>query len=148
MGVLTRIWVKRFKGGPVDRVGSVRMTSESGVEGNADCSRKRQVTIVSTESWRDAELELGKTVEPSTRRANLLVEGVDLVESRGKTLQVGKVAIRIWGETRPCRQMEEACAGLQEALGTAWRAGAHGEIVTGGEISEGDRVDLVEASAG
>ena len=38
----------------------------------------------------------------------MLVSGVDLVESRGRTLQVGEVAIRINGETRPCRLMEES----------------------------------------
>lgn len=142
MGVLKKIWLKRFKGGPMDRVGSARLTPDAGIEGNAECSRKRHVTAISAEGWRDAERQLGKPVEPTARRANLLLEGIDLVESLGKTLEVGEVKILIWGETRPCRRMEEACAGLQAALDPAWRAGAHGEIIAGGEIREGDAVVL------
>ena len=138
MGVVERIWRKRAKRGPMDRLEAVRMDPRSGIEGNADCYRKRQVTILSLESWRDVERELGREVDPATRRTNLLVSGIDLVDSRGKTLQVGDVHIRIWGETRPCRQMEEACDGLQAALDPEWRAGAHGEVVVGGEVRVGD----------
>jgi len=143
MGVVKRIWVKRFKGGPMDGVESVRMDPDSGIDGNADCSRRRQVTVLSAESWSDAERELGRSVEPSARRANLLLEGVDLVESRGKTLQIGDVSIVIWGETRPCHQMEEAISGLQKALDPDWRAGAHGEILSPGEVAEGDTAQLI-----
>ena len=143
MGEIKKIWVKRFKGGPMDRVDSVRMDQETGVDGNADTSRKRQVTVVSVDGWAAAAAEVGDDVDPIVRRANVLVQGVDLVESRGKTLRLGDVEILLWGETRPCRQMEEACEGLLAALDPEWRGGAHGEIVRGGEVRQGDSASLL-----
>lgn len=142
MGELKTIWIKRFKGGPMDEAVSVTAIEGTGLEGNADQHPRRQVTVISEESWRDAEREVAGAADPVLRRANLLVTGVDLAESRGKVLRVGPVRVRIQGETRPCRQMEESCAGLQAALSPDWRAGAHGDVVEGGEIRVGDPVEL------
>jgi MOSC domain-containing protein YiiM len=142
MGELKTIWIKRFKGGPMDETVSVSAVEGKGLEGNADQHPRRQVTVISAESWSDAEREVDGVADPVLRRANLLVSGVDLAESRGKILRVGPVRVRIHGETRPCRRMEESCAGLQAALSSDWRAGAYGDVVEGGEIRLGDTVEL------
>ena len=139
-GRLETIWIKRSKRGVMDPVGRARAQAGSGLEGNADQGGKRQVTIISAESWADATAEVEGEPAPMLRRANLLISGVDLVESRRKTLQVGEITIRIRGETRPCRRMEEGHPGLQAALDPEWRAGAYGEVLIGGEIQLGDEV--------
>jgi MOSC domain-containing protein YiiM len=51
--------------------------------------------------------------------------------------------VRIYNETRPCEQMEEAQRGLRAALATRWRAGVYGEIVEGGVIRVGDVAELM-----
>ena len=71
MGAVKRIWVKRARGGAMDRVPAVRMSPEEGVEGNVGTSTKRQVTLVSIESWRDAERDLETSLDPMARRANV-----------------------------------------------------------------------------
>ncbi|MCP4200795.1 MAG: MOSC domain-containing protein [bacterium] len=145
-GRLETIWIKRAKRGPMDPVPSARAHTGRGLESNADQGGKRQVTLVSVESWADAVAAVEGKPDPILRRANLLVRGVDLVESRGKTLGVGDVKIRIHGETRPCRRMEESHPGLQNALDPEWRAGAYGEVLTDGEINLGDEVRWVDFS--
>jgi MOSC domain-containing protein YiiM len=144
VGELKAIWIKRARGGLMDDAPSAQLVAGAGIVSNANQGSRRQVTVISSESWADVERDLGLQVDPRTRRANLLVSGVDLADSRGKELRVGPVSIRIYGETRPCRQMEESCAGLQAALGTEWRGGAYGEVLQDGEIAVGDRVDLGE----
>ncbi len=62
-------------------------------------------------------------------------------------LRIGACRILVRGETRPCRRMEEACAGLQAALETEWRAGVYGEVLSGGEIAAGDPVAWEAAEA-
>ena len=104
------------------------------------------MTLISRESWSDAERELGHEADPSLRRANFLLSGVDLVDSRGKVLRIGDVVVHIHGETVPCRLMEESCPGLQAALAPEWRGGAYGEVVEGGEVREGDRAEWIETT--
>jgi MOSC domain-containing protein YiiM len=72
------------------------------------------------------------------RRANILLSGVDLRASLGKVLRIGGSRIRILGETRPCERMDQACAGLRDALSVPWGGGAFGEVLDEGEIAVGD----------
>ena len=76
------------------------------------------------------------------RRANLLVSDVDFTDARGKILHIGTVRIRIYGETRPCEQMEAVAPGLQRAMSVPWGGGAFGEVLDDGEIAVGDSVEL------
>jgi MOSC domain-containing protein YiiM len=137
-GTVEAIWIKRAKLGPMDRHERVRALAGRGLAGNADQGGKRQVTILSAESWADAEAELGAAVDPRARRANLFLRGVDLEESRGRVLRIGPCRIALRGETRPCRRMDEAHRGLKAALEPRWRAGAYGEVLDDGEIAVGD----------
>ena len=75
------------------------------------------------------------------------MEGVDLEHSRGRILAIGGARIRIFGETRPCHQMDEACPGLQAALSPPWGGGAFGEIVSGGEVQVGSPVAWLDDAA-
>jgi MOSC domain-containing protein YiiM len=144
-GRLQAIWIKRAHRGPMDLRERARMTAGRGLEGNADQGGKRQVTLLSADAWQRVDAELGAEVDPRARRANLFVRGVDLAESRGRTLEVGGCRITIGGETRPCRRMDEAWPGLRAALQPEWRAGAYGEVVEGGEVAVGDAVRWVDA---
>ena len=115
------------------------MVAGRGIAGNANQGGIRQVTILSREMW-DQTARDG--LDPVERRANLLVSGVDLANSRGKTLRIGAVRLLLRGETRPCEQMEDAQPGLQDAMSSPWAGGAFGEVLDDGEISVGDAVTL------
>lgn len=141
-GEIVALWLKRARGGPMDSVPQADLVAGRGIRGNANQGGWRQVTIIDEAAWRDAETELGLAVDPSARRANVLVRGVDLRNSRGKMLRLGDAVIRLAGETRPCEQMDDAQAGLRKALDPEWRAGAFGQIVEGGTVRVGDRAEL------
>lgn len=144
------IWLKRFKGGPMDAVAAATAVAGRGLAGNANQGGKRQVTIIDETRWREAEAELGVSIDPAARRANVMLRGIELEQTRGRLLRVGGCVIRIYNETRPCEQMDESCPGLREALGPGWRGGAYGEVVQGGVLNVGDSaawVDEVTAEA-
>lgn len=141
MARLASIWIKRAHRGPMDPADRATLVGGAGIQGNADYGSRRHVTLLSAERWREAESELGASVPPAARRANLLVEGADFKESRGRRLRIGSCRLLVKGETRPCHRMDEAWPGLQRALGPDWRAGAWAEIEVGGEIAVGDAVE-------
>jgi MOSC domain-containing protein YiiM len=141
MATLERIWLKRAKGGPMDPVEIAQLEVERGIRGNANRGGKRQVTIISRQRWAELMDALGADLPPSARRANLMVSGLDLVDSRGRVLRVGDTRLKINGETRPCEQMEDAHAGLQQLMRDRWGGGAFAEVLDGGEIHVGDTVE-------
>jgi MOSC domain-containing protein YiiM len=142
MSRLEQIWIKRMRGGPMDPADRATTKAGRGIVGNANQGGKRQVTIVSNKHWADVTAPLGRTPDPRLRRANLLVSDVDFSGARGKILKIGPVRVRIYGETRPCEQMEAVAPGLQEAMKAPWGGGAFGEILDDGEIAVGDPVEL------
>jgi MOSC domain-containing protein YiiM len=140
MPSLERIWIKRAHRGPMDPASTATLVAGRGVLGSADQGGQRQVTLITAERWAQVRATLGIRVEPSARRANLLVSGIDLEQSTGRTLLVGACRLLIGGETTPCNRMDEACAGLQRALEPHWGGGAYAEVVDGGGIAVGDDV--------
>jgi MOSC domain-containing protein YiiM len=140
-GRLEAIWVKRARRGPMDPVESATAVADAGLVGCADQGGRRQVTVIERESFDRIRQDL-PDARPFMRRANLMVSGIRLEETRGKVLSVGGVRIHLQGETRPCERMDEQCPGLTDALRVAWRGGAYGVILDGGEIRVGDTVAL------
>jgi MOSC domain-containing protein YiiM len=139
-GTLEAIWIKRAHRGPMDPVRDARLVEGRGVDNSVDRSRRRQVTILSREAWNDCMAELDAELDPSTRRANLLVAGVDLEGTRNRVLRIGDARLLIGGEVTPCERMEEAYPGLQAAMRRHWRGGAFAQVLSGGEIHVGDPV--------
>ena len=148
MADLLAIWLKRAARGPMDGRRAATAVAGSGLVGNADQGGRRQVSMLSAEAWARAEAELGRAVDPAARRANLMVRGVDLRDSRGRVLQDGPCRILVRGELRPCRRMDDAVPGLLAALDPEWRAGIYGEVLSGGDISVGDPVAWEAPSSG
>ena len=148
MGRLVGIWIKRVHRGPMDQADAAELVAGRGLRGDATQGGRRQVTIMSLDRWRALTAHLPGPPAPAVRRANLLVEGVDIAFSRERVLRIGDARVRIFGETRPCHQMDEACAGLQDALSPPWGGGAFGEVLEGGAIAVGSPVAWESAPAG
>mgnify|MGYP001261616413 FL=1 len=108
---------------------------------------KRQVTVLSLESWRQACEAAGADLPWTTRRANLLVEGL-LFDKKmvGQILSIGDVQLQITKETVPCFRMDEAHDGLQEALASHWRGGVCCRVLKGGHVQVGDTVHISGAA--
>jgi len=138
--ILQAIWIKSARGGPMVAVDAAELVADRGIVGNANQCGKRQVTVIEEEVWNDLMQRMDATLPPSARRANLMVRGVRLEETRGRILQIGSCRIEIFGETDPCHQMDEALPGLKNAMIPHWAGGVFGKVVNDGKITVGDNV--------
>ena len=138
-GTLLAIASKPAPREPMITLSEAEISTQAGLEGDARGTvRRRQVTIVAREAWERACDDLGADVPWTARRANLLVEGLDFEESRGKVLRIGPVRLEITGETVPCARMDEAHQGLRQALQPHWRGGVTARVLSTGSVRPGD----------
>ena len=139
---------------PMEELDAVLVTTAAGLEGDYRGAKfpNRRVTVLSREGWEAALADLaartGAAPPPlpwTTRRANLLVEGVALPKAPGGIVRIGPVVLEITYPTQPCARMEEAHAGLLKALHPDWRGGITTRVKEGGRLKIGDDVEVLHA---
>lgn len=140
MARLEAIWIKRARRGRMDAVDRAELVAGHGIVGNANQGGRRQVTIVEREVWEQRTAAVGVQLDPALRRANLLISGLPLLQSRGQTLRIGACILEIAGETKPCERMEKAAPGLRQSMYEQWGGGAFAMVIKGGTIEVGDDV--------
>ncbi len=146
-GRLEAIWVKRAHRGAMDGRLTAEVLEGKGLVGSADNSRTRQITLIEREIWERLTRQLGVQAPPANRRANLLLSGISLAHSRGRTLRIGSAVLQIAGETKPCERMDEVAPGLRELMHPDWNGGAFAQVVQGGSIAVGDSVEWIAQPA-
>lgn len=145
MGILLSIANKKQSRGEMIIYEKAFLSSKTGIENDfRGKTENRKVTIVSKEAWDKVCKDLGKKISWTARRANLLIEGIELQNSTGKKLRIGnEVELEIMGETKPCERMNEECDGLLNAMKQEWRGGVICKVLKEGNISIGNEVKVV-----
>lgn len=148
MGQLTGIARRDAKRAPMQTLDLADISPETGVAGDfRGRPGRRQVTVMSTRAWQAACKDLGSEVPWTTRRANLLVAGMDLPQEPGGILQIGDVRLQVTMEVDPCARMDEQVMGLKAALTPAWRGGVACRVLAGGTVKLGDEVHFEPGAA-
>jgi MOSC domain-containing protein YiiM len=139
---------------PMQLADSIDISVATGVAGDHKGAKfkRRAVTILAREDWEAALADLDppfdgavEVLDWTTRRANLLVEGVRLPRAIGAKLRIGPALLEVTYPTTPCARMEEARTGLCKALYPQWRGGVTCQVLEGGHVALGDSVEIVHA---
>ncbi len=99
MGVLAGIARHGRPKGPMETVDHVDVTLEGGLHGDfrgvikPGGRGRRQVTLLELADWDAAMAEVGHSLPWFERRANLLVEGLDLPQTPGTRLRIGETVV-------------------------------------------------------
>jgi MOSC domain-containing protein YiiM len=143
MGTLLAIARAAKKRQPLVEADSVTVGIDEGIQGDVrGRTPGRQVTILFREGWDRACEELGVKLPWTTRRANLLIEGLP-VPREGARLRIGDCILEVTQETRPCQVMEAAHSGLKRSLTPDWRGGVCCKVVSGGVIRTKDPINAI-----
>lgn len=133
--------------GPIEVLDSAELIEGQGVAGDfrgthkAGSDGRRGIVLLEALDWAKATAECGAEVPWWERRANLLVEGLDLPQQPGARLCMGgEVLVEITQECAPCERMEALHPGLRRALTPDWRAGARARVLRGGKVCVGDEI--------
>ncbi|MEL7049780.1 MAG: MOSC domain-containing protein [Pseudomonadota bacterium] len=159
-GVLKGIARRSARKVPMETCSFGEITLDAGLIGDHKGLKfkKRAVTVLAIEDWHtalnavvppavegDAALASADGAVPlldwTTRRANLLVEGVELPKAAGGRLRIGSgVELEVTYPCQPCRRMDQALPGLLKALHPDWRGGLAMKVLSSGRIDLGDPV--------
>ena len=140
---LLGIAVKAQRKGPMSLHQEAMLHPLHGLVGDARGKPgRRQLTLMNLQDWQTACAELGVVLPWQTRRANLLVDQLPLYQSTGQRILLGEALLEITGETDPCERMEQAQAGLFQALKPAWRGGVTCRVLKAGVIRVGMSVQI------
>ncbi len=143
MGRLLGIAIKEVSRAPMKVLEEATVNLTSGIDNDfRGKPGNRQVTVLSSELWNEACTQLGVNLHWTIRRANLLIEGISIIDTIGYYLHVGDVILEITGETIPCKHMDDAFQGLKNTLTPSWRAGASCKIIKEGTIRLGTQVTI------
>ena len=141
-GKLGAISVSEKKGTQKSNVSSARLVEGHGIEGDAHAGPwHRQVSLLAQESI-DKVIDTGLDVGPGDFAENLTTSGIDLLALKiGDRLRIGEAELEI---TQIGKECHEGCSIFELAGDCVMpREGLFARVLSGSEISVGDRVDRI-----
>jgi MOSC domain-containing protein YiiM len=145
MAKLTAIGYRKIKSGLMFEVHKVKVTKAEGVTlGLPRRPSSRQITVLCEEQWQQACRALNIVLPWTTRRANLLICGLQFnAQHIGKVIHIGQLQLLITGETEPCFKMDLVHPGLYDALNN-FKAGVTCKVLNDADIQIGDTIHITE----
>jgi MOSC domain-containing protein YiiM len=149
-GIVMSLHVAPTGAAPIKSVREVRAVSSQGLEGDRyfhklgtysnDPGSGRDVTLIEMEAIEALQRDYQITLEPGMARRNIVARGVYLNHLVGREFKIGDVVLRGMRLCEPCAHMEKLT--VKGAMrGLIHRGGLRAEIVKGGAIRVGDKID-------
>ena len=149
-GMLISIHIAPAARAPMQSVADVRALPGIGLQGDRYSngigtfskpgSPDREVTLIEIEALEALARDYGLELKPEESRRNLVTRGVALNHLVGREFKVGEVTLRGLRLCEPCDHLE-SLAEKKVRRGLLHRGGLRSQILTGGTIRAGDRIE-------
>ncbi len=138
------VWIglRPSRGADMTGVGAVDASVDTGLVGDryAGSSGKRHATLIQAEHLPVIAGYLRRSsLAPDLLRRNIVIEGINLLALKGRTVSIGSADFEITGACHPCSKMEQVLgAGGYNAL--RGHGGVTARVVKSGTVSVDDPV--------
>jgi nitroimidazol reductase NimA-like FMN-containing flavoprotein (pyridoxamine 5'-phosphate oxidase superfamily)/MOSC domain-containing protein YiiM len=153
-GSLQEIFIAPEVGAPIASVESVEVVAGFGLRGDrnfaasGDISSGVGVTLVALEDIQAVNHNFDIPITPAQTRRNLLTQGVPLNALVGKRFRIGDVILEGVELCEPCNSLARTSGyGNRIISAMLHRGGLRADILQGGTIRAGDRIEPVEIDA-
>lgn len=157
MAKITEIYVVHKKGEDPVPVSTVDAIEGKGLEGDRYANlegsfskfhgKRRHLSVIAQETIDRVRDEHGIDLPPGQHRRNVVVEGIELHDLLGKTLQFGDIRVRVDSPCAPCAYLEKKTQpGVLAAFKAAGGAGIRAEILESGTLKVGDAVSILDGT--
>jgi MOSC domain-containing protein YiiM len=151
-GVLREIWLTGAAAAPMRRVGSARLLTGLGLEGDryalgsgtwaAYPDLEKQLTLIDADDVAAVAAQAGVALTPGDTRRNLVTTGVDLPALVGRWFAVGDALLFGMKRCPPCTHLERL-TGARLVKAMVHRGGINAAVFSGASIAEGAPVRAV-----
>jgi len=104
------------------------------------------VTLVTARGVAAAERAVGPRLDPGWHRRNVVVDGIDVDDAAGATLELGGARLRVTRDRPPCSHLESTVGVEGVAAALRGDAGVCADVVRSGALSVGDAARVVDPS--
>ncbi len=147
-GVVVSIHTVQRRNGVAEAVPEASVVADYGIQGDfrSRHNSDRQLTLIEEESLQATGERLGHDVPPGASRRQVVVRGIPLAETMGRTVRAGDLVLAVAGPCDPCDNMEVKIGPGARAAMRGW-GGVCARVVQGGQLRVGDDV-TVDLDAG
>jgi len=147
-GRLVSIHIAQIRGSKTESLNVTWVDPQKGLRGDryyaSDTGSGKAVTLIEIEAICSLLDKHGIHLEPADSRRNLVTEGVPLNSLLGQEFRVGEIILRGIRLCDPCRHLEDMTQpGVLSGL--IHRGGLRADVVRGGIIRVGDRIEPFSA---
>ncbi len=153
-GSLRQIFIAPDFGAPTQSVDSVEVVVGAGLRGDRNFAPDGSVaqgvgvTLIALEAVQAVNRDFGIPITPAQTRRNLLTQGVPLNALVGRRFCIGEVVLQGVELCEPCNSLAQSSGyGSRVISALLHRGGLRADIVQGGTIRPGDRVEPLETDA-
>ncbi len=137
-GVVEGIFWGAVDEGPLEDADEVKVAAGAGIEG--DRYGDKDITLFAAEAIEGLQADTGIELAPSEIRRNVMTRGISLNDLLGHRIRVGEVEAVVTELCHPCAHLESLTQpGVLKGLVN--RGGLNADVVAGGSIRIGDRVE-------